>query len=566
MRTNVYLSSREEMQVLRPPKVRPIELPLTRINDVIPKKSVLDTSERVRVRGTVTFYEPGITLILEHDGQSLPVATRQIDPIPLGAEVDAIGFPDDHAYGPALIEANFFPTSGHQELQPQPVSYAQAVGGLYSDDLVELRGRVLSEVHGSLSDAMVVMVDGHPVNVLLWTSQGRRMPDLAPGTLVRVRGICRITPTGFWGKPVLFRLDMRQGADLTVVAQPSWWTVTHLLYVLGALLVVALGIMAWAIVLRGRVAEQAARIERAMRMQQERSRLLEEINSEVPLEQLLADIGASVEAMVPGVHCACELIESERETEPKEDHRGDPERHESHGNAESIRDSAAAFETPLTDSKGHRVGSFRVHAPAPRQFTPEEQEMLSLGTSLANVAINQRRLYQQLNHGSMHDQLTGLPNRRLSEAHLDLTLLAASQQQTRVGVAYIDIDRFKQVNDCYGHKIGDLYLQQIAARLSAKVRSCDVLARIGGDEFLLTATELSGVEDGESYKERLQSCFEDPFVLDGVRVEGSASIGMAVYPDHGTTADVLRRHADLEMYRTKGQNKRREEELPLQGA
>jgi diguanylate cyclase (GGDEF)-like protein len=559
MRANVYLSSREEMQVLRQPKVRPTALPLTRINDVIQKKSVIDASERVRVRGTVTFYEPGVTLILEHDGQSLPMTTRQIDPIPLGAVVDAIGFPDDHAYGPALEEANVFPIGEQKDLKPQPVSYAQAVGGRYSDDLVELRGRVLSEVHGALSDSMVLMVDQHPVNLLLWTSQGRRMPDLPAGTLVRVSGICRITPTGFWGKPVLFRLDMRQSADLAVVAQPSWWTVTHLLYVLGALLAVALGIMAWALVLRGRVADQSAQIERAMRMEQERSRLLEEINSEIPLEQLLENICASVGAMVSEVRCSCALLESEGDR--REDPRGGSGQHA--GDAES---SGTVFEMPLTDSKGHRIGSFRVDTVAARQFTAEEQEMLTVGASLANLAINQRRLYQQLNHGSMHDQLTGLPNRRLSEAHLDLTLLEAAQQQTRVGVAYLDIDRFKQVNDCYGHKIGDLYLQQIAARLSAKVRSCDVLARIGGDEFLLTASALDSVEDGESYKLRLQSCFEDPFVLEGVHIHGAASIGMAVYPDHGTTAEELKRHADLEMYRAKEQNKPREEKLPLRQA
>jgi hypothetical protein len=103
------------------------------------------------------------------------------------------------------------------------------------------------------------MVDQHPVNVMLWTSQRQSLPDLPLGTLVTVRGICRITPTGFWGRPVLFRLEMRQPTDLQVMARPSWWTVTHLLYVLGALLVVALLIMAWAVVLRGRVTMQADR-------------------------------------------------------------------------------------------------------------------------------------------------------------------------------------------------------------------------------------------------------------------------------------------------------------------
>jgi diguanylate cyclase (GGDEF)-like protein len=556
MRPIIYLSSGQELQVLRRPQVSATELPLTRIDDVMQKKYVLDSSERVRVRGTVTFYEPGISLVLEHDGQSLPMTTRQIDPIPLGSVVDAIGFPDDHEYGPALEQANIFLTGQHEELKPQPVGYAEAIGALEHDNLVEMRGRVLSEVHGPLSDAMVLMVDRHPVNVLLWTGQRTPLPDLPTGTLVAVRGICRITPTGFWGKPVVFRLDMRQSTDLTVLARPSWWTVTHLLYVLGGLLVIALLIMAWAVVLRGRVAIQAERIERTMQMERERSRLLEEINSETPLEQLLDDICSSIGALVSEVRCSCELIEDDEKAKAQGEDAGEGKAAES---------NEPVFEAPLTDRKGRRIGVFRVADMARRQFSEEEHEMLSVGASLANLAVNQRRLYQKLNYGSMHDQLTGLPNRRLSDAHLDLTLLEAAQQQMRVGVAYIDVDRFKQVNDKYGHKVGDLYLQQIAARLNAKVRSTDVLARIGGDEFLLTATELESIEDGESCKMRLQSCFDDLFVLDGIRIRGSASIGLAVYPDHGTTSEELKRHADMEMYRAKQQN-RSEEDLPLQSA
>jgi diguanylate cyclase (GGDEF)-like protein len=558
MRTIVYLPSGRELKVLRQPQVRVTEMPLTRIDDVIQKKYVVDASERVRVRGTVTFYEPGISLVLEHEGQSLPVTTRQINPIPLGSVVDAVGFPDDHEYGPALEEANIFLTGRREELKPQPVSYAEAIGALEHDNLVEMRGRVLSEVHGPLSDAMVMMVDQHPVNVLLWTGERTPLPDLTPGMLVTVRGICRIMPTGFWGKPVLFRLDMRQSSDLTVLARPSWWTVTHLLYVLGGLLAVALLMMAWAMVLRGRVAMQAERIERTMQMERERSRLLEEINSEIPLEQLLEDICRSVETLVSEVRCCCELVSE----------GGEPAQEAGECAAQPVESHGPVFETALRDSKGHPIGVFRVTDVAARQLSQlsrEEQEMLSVGASLSNLAVNQRRLYQRLNYGSMHDQLTGLPNRRLSDAHLDLTILEAAEQQIRVGVAYIDVDRFKQVNDQFGHKIGDLYLQQIAARLSAKVRASDVLARIGGDEFLLTATELESIEDGESCRMRLQSCFEDPFVLDGIRIRGSASIGLAIYPDHGTTAEELKRHADMEMYRAKQRNST-EEDLPLQSA
>jgi hypothetical protein len=197
----------------------------------------------------------------------------------------------------------------------------------------------------------------------LWTGQRTPLPDLPTGTLVAVRGICRIMPTGFWGKPVLFRLDMRQSTDLTVLARPSWWTVTHLLYVLGGLLVIALLIMAWAVVLRGRVAIQAERIERTVQMERERSRLLEEINSETPLEQLLEDICRSIGALVSEVRCSCELIEDDGKVRLQG---------ASGGEGKAAESGRPIFEAPLTDSRGRRIGVFRV-ANEPAAAVPEAE-------------------------------------------------------------------------------------------------------------------------------------------------------------------------------------------------
>ena len=164
--------------------------------------------------------------------------------------------------------------------------------------------------------------------------------------------------------------------------------------------------------------------------------------------------------------------------------------------------------------------------------------------------MNQRLLYDELNYRSTHDQLTNLPNRRLADARLEQAL-AAARTGGRVGVVYIDVDRFKEVNDRYGHKTGDLFLQQIAARLRGAIRASDLLARIGGDEFLLIVPALGSPEDGAAYEARLLLCFGDDFSLDGVRISGSASFGLAMYPDDGTTPEELKRHADAAMYAAK---------------
>jgi diguanylate cyclase (GGDEF)-like protein len=297
--------------------------------------------------------------------------------------------------------------------------------------------------------------------------------------------------------------------------------------------------MIWAVVLRRRVASQTAQIDRTMRVERQRSRLLEEINSKMPLDLLLEDISGSITALVADVRCSCVLAGA------SEDDRSD---------------FAPGYEIALTDSAGAHIGVFRVEQSAPRPFSEEERETLTIGAELANLALNQRRLYQELTYQSMHDQLTGLPNRRSSDTHLDLAIRDAALQNKRLGVAYIDIDRFKDVNDQYGHKVGDLYLQQIAARLEAKVRTSDMLARIGGDEFLLLANTPHGREEAEAYKRRFLRCFENIFVIDGIRIRGTASIGLAVFPEHGTTAEELKRHADIEMYFAKHHGRMDEEQ------
>ena len=126
-----------------------------------------------------------------------------------------------------------------------------------------------------------------------------------------------------------------------------------------------------------------------------------------------------------------------------------------------------------------------------------------------------------------------------------------AEQGSQVAVIYIDVDRFKQVNDKYGHKTGDLYLLQIAKRLSSGIRATDMLARIGGDEFLIVMPLNASADDSFAISARLSSCFRDPFMIEGNQLEGSASFGIAIYPENGLTADELKRHADYSMYLAK---------------
>ncbi len=541
MRPKLFVSSAADLKVIRRPHIKPVELPLTDIGRVMESHFIMSETKRIRVEGAVTAYDPGYSLVIENDGKSLLVLTHQTEALPLGAIVDVVGFSDDHAYSAVLEDAQFYPTGRRQTVVPKPASYAEAISGVDSDALISLTGRVLSELHGEISDTLVMMVDQHPVDLVLRrnSSVSSPLPYLQTGTLVRVNGICRVTPGLTWNRqPLLFRLDLRNSSDLEIIARPSWWSVRHLMVVGGALLASVLLVSIWVVVLRRRVTEQTKRIERSIQVERERSRLLEQINSDLSLDEVLGDICSSINSLTPGLCCVYSL---------------EGQATECTGTAAdgTSGDQPPLYEAALTDARGKHAGVFLARGYEGKQLSSEERDILVAGASLANLAINQRRMYAELNYHSTHDQLTALPNRRLADARLEEAIAYAAATGNRVAVAYIDVDHFKQVNDRHGHKIGDLYLQQIALRLGAKVRSADLLARIGGDEFLLIATTLSTLEDGETYKRRLRDCFSDVFLLDGIRVHGSASIGIAVCPDHGTGAEALKRHADEEMYTAK---------------
>ncbi len=546
MRGIIYATDATDLQVTRAPRTRLSSLPLTAVDEVMQTHATDDHTPRVRVRGAVTSYHPGSSVVINQNGRSLFAETRETAPLSLGSVIDVAGFAQEGGYSPALGQAELLPTGGHRDVPPDVISYAQAISGLFSDELVSLQGRVLAQVKLDSGDILSLLVDGHAVTVELQrTNSDKPLPELPLGTLVTATGICRIIPTAAWDdqgtRPRLFHIEMRSPSDLQVLRWPSWWTVSHLLRVLAGLFAASLLVAIWAIALRRRVSRQNRRIERTVLFEKERSRLLELISSEAPLEPLLRDICAFVESFAPGLRPRCSLYPSSGQDDIAYDAFtiGHPS-------------TCVLLQKALVSGNGEALGLFSVGSDDPLPtLTGEQGEIASAGAALTALAVNQRRLYHELNYTSSHDGLTGLPNRRSADMRLEAALGEAVRTGGCAGVAYIDLDHFKQVNDQYGHKIGDQYLQQIAARLARHVRSVDCLARIGGDEFLVVAPNLSSLNELEAIRRRLQACFDEVFVLEDVRIVGSASIGLAAYPDHGTAAEELKRHADTDMYSAK---------------
>jgi len=327
----------------------------------------------------------------------------------------------------------------------------------------------------------------------------------------------------------------------------SWFKISYFVQVLFALGVLALGAAVWAAVLRWRVANQNAWIDRSVTIARERSRILELISTNHSLPEVLQEICDSTMGLLPGTDCSYAL------------HIEDESRKGTDAGERAQSKLKPLFEESLKDDEDREVGKITVVPRHDHSVSRDCEEVYRVLSELAALALRQSLLYRGLVHHSTHDPLTELPNRRLCETRLNEVLNEAQRNGCQMAVIYIDINRFKHVNDQYGHKIGDLYLQQISARLRHQLRPDDMLARVGGDEFVVIAPFLEGFDRVFALTARLKQCFRHPFELDGVSFDGSASFGFARYPEHGTTAEELTRHADHEMYVAKHEDRMAQE-------
>ena len=171
--------------------------------------------------------------------------------------------------------------------------------------------------------------------------------------------------------------------------------------------------------------------------------------------------------------------------------------------------------------------------------------------TLAQDVTERQQLHDRLVHQANHDALTGLPNRLLLTDRMEQTLASAARHGNLAAVICLDLDRFKQVNDTYGHAIGDICLKKLAERLCARLRASDTVARSGGEEFTVLLGDLTTTSDAELVVAELLAGIRQPFSVDGYNLELSASIGIAIYPTDGTDSQALWRAADTAMYRAK---------------
>jgi diguanylate cyclase (GGDEF)-like protein/PAS domain S-box-containing protein len=174
---------------------------------------------------------------------------------------------------------------------------------------------------------------------------------------------------------------------------------------------------------------------------------------------------------------------------------------------------------------------------------------------VARDVTEKKRAQELISYQAYHDLLTRLPNRTLMEDRLNMAITQAARNKQNIAVMFLDLDRFKWVNDTLGHTMGDRLLQAVSQRLEHSLRKGDTLARFGGDEFALILPLVQRREDAAVIAEKILNGFKLPFMIDDHELFVSASIGIAIYPEAGETMDALVRSADMAMYTVKDRGK-----------
>jgi diguanylate cyclase (GGDEF)-like protein len=424
----LYVSSLADVKILKRASASPWSLPVTPMDRIIAVPHMNGLTPRVRVHGTITFYQPETAVVLQNGPKSLWIATHTREPLKIGDQADAIGFPEARDRLLTLTDGEIQDSQISQPVTPQPATWHQLAFWSankpdgHQDDLVSIEGVIVADVREATQDEYVLAANGRLFTAIyhhpLTAGDLSPMIEIPLGSRIRVTGICAIVEsyTINPGKEVPFNILMRSPQDIVVIQSAPWWTAAHALWVVVLLVLVILGMTGWLAVVR----------------------------------------------------------------------------HQAHMRVLTVT-----------------------------------------------------------------DPLTGLYNRRgfflLAEHQWQLAL----RKKSSFLLFYIDIDRFKEINDTYGHKEGDRALQTVATALRECFRKTDLIARIGGDEFVLT-TDLA--QDSQAMLEqRLVKAVQQSVSKTGRPYQISLSVGI-LQCDGSLGAhpleDLLAR-ADTLMYEQKREHKNR---------
>lgn len=220
----------------------------------------------------------------------------------------------------------------------------------------------------------------------------------------------------------------------------------------------------------------------------------------------------------------------------------------------AVPDTSRWFAEPMS-TPGMKFGELRFDVERAGILSAQDRDVLQFAAAQAATVIERLALHADLAYAARFDELTGLPNRRLFQDRMQSAFARSRRERTRGALLFIDLDEFKRVNDEHGHAVGDQLLQSVARRIVTCVRECDTVARLGGDEFVALLENVDNMAQAEAVAAKIHKAIGKPLQLAGVRLQAGASIGIALYPEHGDAADHLMRYADQAMYVCKAAHK-----------
>jgi diguanylate cyclase (GGDEF)-like protein len=533
--SQINVSTLANVKILKRANVNPWSLPVTPMEQALTGYRVHDLTQRIRIHGIITYYQPGSAVVIQNGSRSIWVTTQTRTQLQVGDEADAIGFPDVHNGLLALIRAEIQDDHMQKPIQPLPVTWKQLSASSNLFDLVSIEGRVVTAVREASQDEYVLDTGGQLFTAIYrhpsTPSTPPPMRQIPLGTRIRVSGICVLEDSNPFDVDVPFDILLRSLDDIAVVAQPSLLNIRNLLLVVCVLVLIVFAVVARGWALEYRVRRQTSALAN---IEQRRSHILEDINGSRPLAEIVEEITELVSFKLHGAPCWCQIADGARL-----------------GNCPADLTALRVVHQEIPSRAGPPLGAIFAAFDPLAKPAPTELEAISMAVGLVALAMETRRLYSDLLHRSEFDLLTDIHNRFSLERQTDVLIEEAHQRAGIFGVIYIDLDDFKQVNDVYGHHIGDLYLQEATRRMKQQLRSHDLLARLGGDEFAVLLPMVRNRADVEEIVQRLDHCFSNPFVLEEHTLQGSASFGISLYPENSTTREGLLNTADAAMYAAK---------------
>jgi diguanylate cyclase (GGDEF)-like protein/PAS domain S-box-containing protein len=465
-----------------------------------------------------------------------------------GDEVEVVGFPASGNYSTILKSASFDPTGRHQPIVPVNTNGRTALKGGYDAGLVTIVGTVQAVNLTRSSYTLVLQSEDH-VNFTARFAVRPDPPSAPPAkdSKLALTGICSIKADEN-GLPSAFEIVLRSPRDIALLSSPPWLTGGRAALILSAVGLITATIFGWVLFLRRQVRGQTELIKIRLENQaalEERYRRMFQRN--LTGLYIAASDGHIIDcneacAHILGYSCRAELLLDRTNVElitvQFHQHLHD----ESAGNDGQIVNAERRFQCPDGVWKWVLVNV--------RSIPKTENAPAIIEGGL--VDITDRKVAEsQVQYLAYYDSLTGLPNRSLLNDRLRSALAAARRHKEKAAILFLDLDRFKIINDSLGHSVGDLLLKEVATRLKDLSREEDTVSRIGGDEFLVVLPTIHDSVDAAVTAQRIAKGMDQEFIIDGRSFKVTCSIGISIFPEHGLDGETLIKNADAAMYSAK---------------